>query len=150
MKKFIHVLLIVLSLFAFIGCVGKTDMTFYGINDNETILIAVIPEQPPEYRMITLRIDSRDLGDYRNMRLTQHGKQLMTSDGDLCLVKSGDDLTEIRRAIKYNRTYTPLTADEMKERLTKLLEDYKTNAEKWLVYDYAIQIELVNGILEKL
>ena len=150
MKKIFPVLLAALSLFAFVGCDGKTDMTFYGINDGKNIIIAVIPDQAPQYRMITLRIDSRDLGDYRNLRLTQHGRQLATPDGDLCLVKSGDDLTEIRRAIKYNRTYTPLSSDEMKERLTKLLEDYKTNAEKWLVYDYAIQIELVNGLLEKL
>jgi hypothetical protein len=149
MKKIIPLSLAVLSLFTLVGCAGKADMTFYGINDNKNIVIAVIPEQPPQYRMVTLRIDSRDLGDYRNVHLTRHGRQLITADGDLCLVKSGDDLTEIRRTIKYNRTYTPLTADEMRQRLTKLLEDYESNKQLWL-YDYAIQTDLVNEILEKL
>ena len=149
MKKIIPLLFAVMPLFVFVGCVGKADMTFYGINDNKNIVIAVIPAQPPQYRMVTLRIDSRDLGDYRNMRLTLRGRQLTTADGDLCLVKSGDDLTEIRRAIKYNRTYMPLTADEMKQRLTKLLEDYEANKQLWL-YDYAIQTDLVNKILEQL
>jgi hypothetical protein len=149
MKKLISVLGLIVVLTFIVGC-GKTDMTFYGINNDNTILIAVFPEQLPEYRMVSLRIDSRDLGDYRNMRLVQHGKQLMTSDGDMSFVKSKDGMTEIRRGIKYSRVYTPLSADEMKERLTKLLEDYKANAEKWLVYDYSIQIELVNKILEKL
>ncbi|MBR6061560.1 MAG: hypothetical protein IKP67_05755 [Spirochaetales bacterium] len=149
MKKIIPLLFAVMPLFVFVGCAGKADMTFYGINDNKNIVIAVIPEQPPQYRMVTLRIDSRDLGDYRNMRLTLRGRQLTTADGDLCLVKSGDDLTEIRRAIKYNRTYMPLTADEMKQRLTKLLEDYEANKQLWL-YDYAIQTDLVNKILEQL
>ena len=149
MKKIIPLSLAVLSLFTFVGCAGKADMTFYGINDNKNIVIAVIPEQPPQYRMVTLRIDSRDLGDYRNVHLTRHGRQLTTADGDLCLVKSGDDLTEIRRTIKYNRTYMPLTADEMRQRLTKLLDDYETNKQLWL-YDYAIQTDLVNKILEQL
>ena len=149
MKKLISVLALIIVVSAFIGC-GKTDMTFYGINNDNTIIIAVFPEQPPQYRMVSLRIDSRDLGDYRNMRLTQHGKQLTTDDGDMSFVKSPDGMTEIRRGIKYSRIYTPLSTDEMKERLTKLLEDYKTNAEKWLVYDYGIQIELVNKILEGL
>ena len=149
MKKLISVLALIVVVAAFVGC-SKTDMTFYGINDNKTIVIAVFPEQQPEYRMISLRIDSRDLGDYRNIRLTQHGKQLTTSDRDMSFVKSKDGMTEIRRGIKYSRVYTPLTADEMKERLTKLLEDYKTNAETWMVYDYGIQIELVNKILEGL
>ena len=149
MKKIIPLSLAVLSLFTFVGCAGKADMTFYGINDNKNIVIAVIPEQPPQYRMVTLRIDSRDLGDYRNVHLTRHGRQLTTADGDLCLVRNGDDLTEIRRAIKYNRTYTPLTADEMRQRLTKLLEDYEANKQLWL-YDYAIQTDLVNKILEQL
>ena len=149
MKKIIPLSLAVLSLFTFVGCAGKADMTFYGINDNKNIVIAVIPEQPPQYSMVTLRIDSRDLGDYRNVHLTRHGRQLTTADGDLCLVRNGDDLTEIRRAIKYNRTYTPLTADEMRQRLTKLLEDYEANKQLWL-YDYAIQTDLVNKILEQL
>ena len=149
MKKIIPLSLAVLSLFTLVGCACKADMTFYGINDNKNILIAVIPEQPPQYRMVTLRIDSRDLGDYRNVHLTRHGRQLTTADGDLCLVKSGNDLTEIRRAIKYNRTYTPLSAEEMRERLTKLLDDYEANKQLWL-YDYAIQTDLVNEILEKL
>ena len=149
MKKIIPLLFAVMPLFVFVGCAGKADMTFYGINDNKNIVIAVIPEQPLQYRMVTLRIDSRDLGDYRNMRLTRHGRQLTTADGDLCLVKSGDDLTEIRRTIKYNRTYTPLTADEMRQRLTKLLDDYEANKQLWL-YDYAIQTDLVNKILEQL
>ena len=106
MKKLISVLALIIVVSAFIGC-GKTDMTFYGINNDNTIIIAVFPEEPPQYRMVSLRIDSRDLGDYRNMRLTQHGKQLMTSDGDMSFVKSSDGMTEIRRGIKYSRIYTP-------------------------------------------
>ncbi len=149
MKKLISVLGLIVVLTFIVGC-GKTDMTFYGINNDNTILIAVFPEQLPEYRMVSLRIDSRDLGDYRNMRLIKHGRQLTTSDGDMSFVKSKDGMTEIRRGIKYSRVYTPLSSDEMKQRLTKLIEDYNTNAEKWLVYDYSIQIELVNKILEKL
>ena len=138
------------GLLLLVGCAGKQDMTFYGINDNKNIVIAVFPEQQQQYRMVSLRIDSRDLGDYRNLHLTRHGRQLTTADGEICFVKSGSDMTEIRRGIKYSRVYTPLSNDEMRERLTKLIADYKNNAETWLVYDYSIQIELVNKILETL
>ncbi|MBP5706947.1 MAG: hypothetical protein J6W76_06645 [Spirochaetales bacterium] len=147
MKKIIPVFFVLLAI---VGCSSQKDMTFYGINDNKTIVIAVFPEQKSEYRMISLRIDSRDLGDYRNMHLTHRGSQLTSSDGEFCFVMSSDGMTEIRRSQKYSRIYMPLSADEMRERLTKLLEDYKTNAETWMVYDYGIQIELVNKILEKL
>ena len=138
------------GLLLLVGCANKQDMSFYGIDENKNIVIAVFPAQQQQYRMVSLRIDRRDLGDYRNMRLTHRGRQLTTADGEICFVKSSSDMTEIRRGIKYSRVYTPLSNDEMRERLTKLIADYKNNAETWLVYDYSIQIELVNKILETL